>query len=364
MPPGELVDEQAIARQLYAPADVEPDLIVILGPHDRLPPSLVWELAYGELVFVDRDVPTELSGADLQRAIETFHGRSRRFGGSIRRRLGLMSASHLYRDTAVVLRTYKLGEADRIVVLLTAENGKVRAVAKGVRKTMSRFGARLEPMSHVRLLLYRGRELDIVSQAESVEPLAPMLATLDRASQGMAVLEAADQLALEREPNEQLYRMVIGALRTIADRPSPLVVPAFYWKLLAAEGLGPSSTRACAAGRGRRRSSPSTSPRAGCCAAIAARASRCRAGRPGPAAGDPRWPPQRSPRRPRVAGDPRGRPSSPPRPSNTTSNAASAPSPCSNADRRDERVSAQAFGRRRRGCCIRVAGCDTAGRIC
>jgi DNA repair protein RecO (recombination protein O) len=150
-----------------------------------------------------------------------------------------MSASHLYRDTAVVLRTYKLGEADRIVVLLTAQNGKVRAVAKGVRKTMSRFGARLEPMSHVRLLLYRGRELDIVSQAESVEPLSPMLASLDRASQGMAVLEAADQLALEREPNDQLYRMVIGALRTIAERTSPLVVPAFYWKLLAAEGLRP-----------------------------------------------------------------------------------------------------------------------------
>ncbi len=87
-----------------------------------------------------------------------------------------MTASHLYRDVAVVLRTYKLGEADRIVVLLTAENGKVRAVAKGVRKTMSRFGARLEPMSHVRLLLYRSRSsgdsgLDIVSQAESVEPL-------------------------------------------------------------------------------------------------------------------------------------------------------------------------------------------------
>ena len=77
---GELVDEQAIARQLYAPADVEPDLIVILGPHDRLPPSLVWELAYGELVFVDRDLPTELSGADLQRPSTTFHGRSRRFG--------------------------------------------------------------------------------------------------------------------------------------------------------------------------------------------------------------------------------------------------------------------------------------------
>ena len=144
----------------------------------------------------------------------------------------------------MVLRTYKLGEADRIVVFLTEENGKVRAVAKGVRKTMSKFGARLEPMSHVTLLLYRGRNrdgtsLDIVSQAESVEPLAPMLSSLDRASQGIAVLEAADQLGLEREPNPQLYRMVVGVLRTIAERPAPLVVPAFYWKLLSAEGLRP-----------------------------------------------------------------------------------------------------------------------------
>lgn len=147
--------------------------------------------------------------------------------------------SPLYRDTGVVLRHYKLGEADRIVVLLTEEHGKVRAVAKGVRKTKSKFGARLEPMSHVRVLLYQGRELDIVSQAESVEPLAPMLSSLDRASQGMAVLEAADQLGLEREPNPLLYRMLVGVLRTIAVRPGPLVVPAFYWKLLAAEGLRP-----------------------------------------------------------------------------------------------------------------------------
>ena len=65
--------------------------------------------------------------------------------------------SELYRDVGVVLRTYKLRESDRIVVIMTEQNGKVRAVAKGVRKTKSKFGARLEPMSHVRLLLYRGR---------------------------------------------------------------------------------------------------------------------------------------------------------------------------------------------------------------
>ncbi len=151
--------------------------------------------------------------------------------------------SELYRDTGVVLRTYKLRESDRIVVFHTAENGKVRAVAKGVRKTKSKFGARLEPMSHVRLLLYRGRELDIVSQAEAVEPLSPMLSSLDRASQGLAAIEAVDQLSLEREPNPQLYRMVVGVLRTIATAPSPLNVAAFYWKLLANEGMRPELDR-------------------------------------------------------------------------------------------------------------------------
>ena len=158
--------------------------------------------------------------------------------------------SELYRDEGVVLRTYKLGESDRIVVLLTAEHGKVRAVAKGVRKTKSKFGARLEPMSHVKLLLYRGRELDIVSQAESVESLAPMLSSLDRASQGMAAIEAVDQLALDREPNPRLYRMAVGVLRTIAEHPSPMNVPAFYWKLLAAEGLEPQLDQCVRCGEG------------------------------------------------------------------------------------------------------------------
>ena len=63
----------------------------------------------------------------------------------------------LYRDEAVILRTYKLGEADRIVVILTRAHGQVRAVAKGVRRTTSRFGARLEPFSMVDLQLHRGR---------------------------------------------------------------------------------------------------------------------------------------------------------------------------------------------------------------
>ncbi len=146
----------------------------------------------------------------------------------------------LYRDTGVVLRTYKLGEADRIVVILTAERGKVRAVAKGVRKTKSRLGGRLEPLSHVSLLMYEGRgELDLVSQVEAIDSIAPLLSDLDRLTQALAVAEAIDQLALDREPAPHLYRMLVGVLRTLETNPSPLVVPAFFWKLMAAEGSRP-----------------------------------------------------------------------------------------------------------------------------
>ncbi|HEX9260200.1 MAG TPA: DNA repair protein RecO, partial [Acidimicrobiales bacterium] len=145
----------------------------------------------------------------------------------------------LYRDSAVVVRTHKLAEADRIVVLLTAEHGKVRAVAKGVRKTTSRLGGRLEPLNHVALLLHQGRDLDVVSQAETIEHFRPLHDELDGLTRGVALLEAVDQLTHEREPVPRLYRMLVGALRTLAAVPSPLVVPAFYWKLLAEDGVRP-----------------------------------------------------------------------------------------------------------------------------
>ena len=130
----------------------------------------------------------------------------------------------LYHDRGVVLRTYKLGEADRIVSILTRGHGKVRAVAKGVRKTKSRFGGRLEPASHVDLLLYEGRgELDIVSQAETIDHFRPLRDDLDRLARAVSMLEAADQLALEREANARLYEMLVGALRTLAAQDAPLV---------------------------------------------------------------------------------------------------------------------------------------------
>ena len=73
-----------------------------------------------------------------------------------------------YREAAVVLRTHKLGEADRIVTMLTRGRGQVRAVAKGVRRTRSKFGARLEPGMVVDVQCYEGRNLDTVTQADSL----------------------------------------------------------------------------------------------------------------------------------------------------------------------------------------------------
>ena len=145
----------------------------------------------------------------------------------------------VYRDTGVVLRTYRLGEADRIIVLMTAQHGKVRAVAKGVRKTKSRFGGRLEPMSHVALLLYEGRQLDVINQAESLDYLRAVREDLDRLTRAMALLEVVEQVAQEREPDPRLYQMLVGALRTLAAQPAPLLVPAFYWKVLANDGVRP-----------------------------------------------------------------------------------------------------------------------------
>jgi DNA repair protein RecO (recombination protein O) len=153
----------------------------------------------------------------------------------------------LYHDRGVVLRTYKLGEADRIVVMLTRGHGKVRAVAKGVRKTKSRFGGRLEPTSHVDLLLYEGRgELDIVSQADTVDHFPSLREDLDRLTRAVSLLEAADQLALEREANARLYDMLVGALRTLAREDAPLVVAGFLLKALALEGFRPQ-VEACVA---------------------------------------------------------------------------------------------------------------------
>ena len=145
----------------------------------------------------------------------------------------------LYRDEGVVLRTMRLGEADRIVTLMTKGHGKVRAVAKGVRRTTSKFGGRLEPLSHVTMLCWQGRELDIVNQAEVTDAFRTVREDLARMAKAFTVLEVVDQLAQERHANARLYDMLVGALRALEADDAPLLVPAFCLKALALEGSAP-----------------------------------------------------------------------------------------------------------------------------
>lgn len=158
----------------------------------------------------------------------------------------------LLRDSGVVLRTYRLGEADRIIVLVTESHGKVRAVAKGVRKTTSKWGGRLEPLSHVALLVWQGRsDLAVVNQAEVVDHFPSVREDLERVACGLSMLEVVDQLAQEGHPDPGLYRMLVGALRTLADeRTDPVMVaPAFFLKVLAHEGSEPVLDECAACGR-------------------------------------------------------------------------------------------------------------------
>jgi DNA repair protein RecO (recombination protein O) len=145
----------------------------------------------------------------------------------------------LYRDRGVVLRTIKLGESDRIITLVTEGHGKVRAVAKGVRKTKSRFGGRLEPMTHVALQLYEGRELDTITQVETIDHFRAIRDDLDRVAKAQGLLEVIDQVAQERHANPRAYQMLVGALRALSTANAPLLVPAFFWKVLSLEGFQP-----------------------------------------------------------------------------------------------------------------------------
>src|ERR1041384_6759165 len=107
----------------------------------------------------------------------------------------------LYRDDAVVLRVQKLGESDRIVTLFTRHRGRVRAVAKGVRRTTSRFGGRLEPFGHIDVQLMEGRSLDVVSQVEGIELYgARFFGDYPRYTAASAIAETAERLtSVEQE---------------------------------------------------------------------------------------------------------------------------------------------------------------------
>lgn len=159
----------------------------------------------------------------------------------------------LYRDEGIVLRTHKLGEADRIVTLLTRGNGKVRAVAKGVRRISSRFGSRLEPFMQVDLQLSTGRALDVVTQVETLGAFGrPVCEDYALYTAGTVMLETAERLVeAEHEPALQQYWLLVGAVRSLAAREHApgLVLDSYLLRALAIAGWAPTFADCARCGR-------------------------------------------------------------------------------------------------------------------
>lgn len=157
----------------------------------------------------------------------------------------------LYRDDAVVLRVQKLGESDRIITMLTRRHGRVRAAAKGIRRTSSRFGARLEPFGHVDVQLAgelgnATRSLHTIRQAESIGLYGKDLARdYPRYTAASAVAETAERLTpVEHEPSLRLFQLTLGALRSLAAaaHASTLILDAYLLRVMVNAGWAPALT--------------------------------------------------------------------------------------------------------------------------
>jgi DNA repair protein RecO (recombination protein O) len=152
----------------------------------------------------------------------------------------------LRHDQGIVLRSYPFGEADRVVVLLSPNHGKIRTVAKGVRKTKSRFGGRLEPFTHVDLVLYEGRNLDTITQVAVLEPFPRLRTDLDAVVAAGTMVEAADAVAQEHESSIRLFLLLQRGLKALeAGRRGHDLITSYLLKLAGVVGVAPALA-ACA----------------------------------------------------------------------------------------------------------------------
>lgn len=153
-------------------------------------------------------------------------------------------------DQGIVLRSYPFGEADRVVVLLSPNSGKLRTVAKGVRKTKSRFGGRLEPFTHVDLVLYEGRNLDTITQVAVLEHFPRLRSDLDAVVRAGTMVEAADAVAQEEEAAIRLFLLLQRGLKSLeAGQRSPDLITSYLLKLADVVGVAPSLLRCASCGR-------------------------------------------------------------------------------------------------------------------
>ena len=151
-----------------------------------------------------------------------------------------MSRSRLYRASAVIIRQRNLGEADRVIVLLTRERGKVSAVARGVRRARSKLAGSLQLFCHGRFLLAAGRSLDVITQVQLADTFLHLREDFARLAHASYICELVDVLTEEGAPDEAVYDLVVASLRALdGGSDAATVVRAFEVKLLTHLGYGP-----------------------------------------------------------------------------------------------------------------------------
>ena len=136
--------------------------------------------------------------------------------------------SRTYQTQAIVLGHFEYGEADRILRLFTLEKGKISAIAKGVRKINSRKAGHLEPFTQVHLFLAKGRDLDIVTQAEALESRSGLRADLHRMALASYVVEVVDRFTYADGPNLGLYRLLTQTLNRLETLENTATVIRYY----------------------------------------------------------------------------------------------------------------------------------------
>jgi DNA repair protein RecO (recombination protein O) len=151
-----------------------------------------------------------------------------------------VTRQRLYRTPAVILKRTDLGEADRIVTLFSREIGKVRAVARGVRRGKSRAAGHLEPFTLSDVMFAVGRELDVISQADTLESFRAVREDLLLTTHAYYLAEMVDLLTEERQENQSVFDALVDGLHALAEHPDArLVLVVFHLRLLDALGYRP-----------------------------------------------------------------------------------------------------------------------------
>lgn len=156
----------------------------------------------------------------------------------------MTNRARTYKTEAIVMRRTDVGEADRVLTLLTPDHGKLRAIAKGIRKPVSRKAGHLELLTRVDLLLAHGRDLDHITQAQSLDVYPQVREDLARLAHASYVIELLDRFTVEQQEAGELYLLLRWALSTLDDGADPGRLARFFeLQLLAHAGYQPELRR-------------------------------------------------------------------------------------------------------------------------